>query len=74
MKKKAKLHCINLSYDGVFKTPSYDWGAGAESVPLFLFVKKKKKVIKNMHCVDFFFFLSGSFKDKAIFQVIRFDR
>ena len=31
---------FNLSYDGMFKTPSYDGEGGGESSPIFLFVKQ----------------------------------
>ena len=50
---------VNLSYDG----------GGAQSVPLFLFVKTIEKVIR-LCTGSKKKYLIGSFKDKAIFRVI----
>ena len=44
-------------------------GGGAESAPLSLFVKTIEKEIRLCTVLKFFF-LIGSFKDKAIFHVI----
>ena len=44
---------FNLSFDGVFKTPTF-------------ICENNRKSNKIMHCVDLFFF-NGSFEDMGIF-------
>ena len=44
-------------------------GGGAESVNTNFICENNRKSNKIMHCV-FFFFLSGSFEDRAIFHEI----
>ena len=59
---------INLSFDGVLKTPSFGGGGGGvESTPPVLFVKTIDKVIRL--CTVLIFFLSGSFE--GIFHVFQ---
>mgnify|MGYP001418915763 CR=1 FL=1 len=58
------VYILNLSYDGVFKTPSYDGGGGLKVSPLFLFVKTIEKVIRLSTVL--IFFLSGGCEDRDI--------
>ena len=64
---------VNLSFDGVLKTPSFDGRGGrggVESTPPPIFIcENNRKSNKIMHCV--YLFLSGSFKDMGIFYVFQ---
>ena len=60
--KKYSEKKVNLSFDWMLKTPSFD-GGGVElpPPPTILFVKTIEKLISV--------FLSGSFEDMSIFHV-----
>ena len=63
--------CLNLSFDGVLKTPSFDGGEVDQPPPPspFLFVKTIEKVIRL--CTVLIFFFSVSFEDMGIFHVFQ---
>ena len=46
---------INLSYDGVFKSPSYDEGGGSKVPPPIFICENNRKSNKIEHCVDLFY-------------------
>ena len=59
---------INLSFDGVLKTSSFDGGAGwIDPLPIFI-CENNGKSTKSMRCIGFF---SGSFEDMGIFHVFQ---
>ena len=62
--KVSIMGCINLSFDGVFKTPSFDLGGGVEFLFVNIFIcEHNRKRNKIMHGFDFFF------EDMGIFHV-----
>ena len=63
-----RCFALNLSYGGVFKTPSFDWRMvdSTPPPPQFLFVKTIEKVIKLCTVL---IFLSDSFVDMGVFQL-----
>ena len=70
LNKNIPSSFVNLSFDGVLKTPSFDWWGGGEvkSTPPPIYIcENNSKRNKIMHCF-------GSFEDMGIFHVSKKDQ
>ena len=52
---KNMVFFLSLSFNGVFKTPSFDGGGGDFPPPSFFIYEHNTKSNKIMHCVDLFY-------------------